>query len=83
MHICINNITIIGSYLPGRRQAIIRTSDGILLIGPLGTNFSKILTEIHKFSLKKMHLKLTSAKWQPFCLNVLRLLHWQFGNHCW
>ena len=28
--------------LPGRRQAIIRTSDGILLIGPSGTNFSEI-----------------------------------------
>ena len=29
---------------PGRRQAIILTNDGILLIGPLGTN-SEILIE--------------------------------------
>ena len=46
---------------------------GILLIGPLGTNFSKILIEILTFSLKKMHLKMSSAKWRSFCLgpNVL------------
>ena len=44
-HKCVGNLTIIGSdngLLPGRRQAIIRTNAGILLIGPLGTNFSKI-----------------------------------------
>ena len=49
MHICINKLTIIGSdngLSPGRRQAIIWTNDGILLIGPLGTNFSEILIEI-------------------------------------
>ena len=31
---------------PGWRQAIIWTNAGILLIGPLGTNFSEILIEI-------------------------------------
>ena len=30
----------------------------ILLIGPLGTNFSEILIEIYIFSSKKMHLKM-------------------------
>ena len=42
-HICLGNLTIIGSdngLSPGRRQAIIWTNAGILLIGPLGTNFS-------------------------------------------
>ena len=37
MHICIGNLTIIGSdngLSPGRRQAIIWTNAGILLIGP-------------------------------------------------
>ena len=46
MHICINKLTIIGSdngLSPARRQAIIWTSAGILLIGPLETNFSEIL----------------------------------------
>ena len=76
-HICINNLTIIGSdngLLPGRRQAIIWTNAGILLIGPLGTNFSEILIEILTFSFKKMCLKVSFAKWRPFCLglNVLR-----------
>ena len=45
-HICVGKLTIIGSdngLTPGRRQAIIWTNAGILLIGPLGTNFSEIL----------------------------------------
>ena len=41
---------------PGWRQAIIWTNAGILLIGPLGTNFNEILSEIHTFSFKKIHL---------------------------
>ena len=32
------------------------TNAGILFIGPLETNFSEILIEIHTFSFKKMHL---------------------------
>ena len=50
---------------PGRHQAIIWTNAGILLIGPLGINFSEIL--INTFSFKKMHLQMSSAKWRPFC----------------
>ena len=41
---------------------------GLLLIEPLGINFSEIFIEIQTFSLKKMHLKVSSAKWRPFCL---------------
>ena len=69
-HICISNLTIIGSdnvLLPGQHHTIIWTNAGILLIGPLGTNFSEILIRIHKFSFMKMHLKMSSAKWRPFC----------------
>ena len=40
---------------PGRRQAIIWTNAGILLIGTLGTNFSEILIEIPIFSFRKIH----------------------------
>ena len=68
-HICINNVTIIGSdngLSPGRCQAIIWTNAGILLIGPLGTYFSEILVKIQTFSLRKMHLKMSSGKWRPF-----------------
>ena len=56
-------------------QAIIWTNAGILLIGPLGTNFSEIVIEIYIFSFKEMHLKMSSGKWHPFCLglNVLNI----------
>ena len=78
MHICITNPTIIGwdtGLLSSRRQAIIWTNVGILLIWPLGRNFTEMLIEIHIFSFKKMHLKMLSAKQHVFCpsLNVLTL----------
>ena len=72
-HICVVKQTFIGSdngLSPGRLQAIIWTNAGILLIGPLGTNFSEILIGIQTFSVKKMHLKMLSAKWRPFCLGL-------------
>ena len=72
-HICVSKLTIIGSdngLAPVRRQAIIWTNAGILLIGPLGTNFSEILIEIHAFSFRKIHLKMSSGKWRPFYLGL-------------
>ena len=72
-HICVGNLTIIGpdnGLSPGRRQAIIWTNDGILLIGPWGTNLNEILIGIQTFSLKEMHLKMSSAKWRRFCLGL-------------
>ena len=75
-HICVSKLTIIGSdngLAPGRRQTIIWTNDGISLIGPLGTNFREILIGIQTFSFKKMHLKMSSAKWRPFCLGLNEL----------
>ena len=77
-HICVNKLTIIGSdngLSPGQRQAIVWTNAGILLIGPLWTNFSEILIAIHTFSFKKMHLKMSSGKWRPFCLGLNVLKH--------
>ena len=82
-HICIAYLTIIASdngLSPSRRQAIIWTNDGILLIRPLGTNFSEILIEIHTFSIKKVHLKMSSAKWCLFCLGLIELKAYS-GNH--
>ena len=72
-HICVSKLIIIGSdngLSPGRRQAIIWTNAGILLIGPLGTNFNEILIEIHIISPKKIHLKMSSEKWRPSCLGL-------------
>ena len=69
MYICIGKRTIIGSddgLSPDRRQAIIWTNAGILLIWPIGTNFSEILIGIQTFSFQKTHLKMSSANWRPF-----------------
>ena len=82
-HICVSKLNIIGSdngLSPGRRQAIIWTNTGILLIWPLGTNFSEMLIEIHTFSFNKMHVKMLSAKRRPFCLG-LNVLTW--GSTYW
>ena len=76
-HICVTKLTIIGSdngLSPGRRQAIIWTNAGILLIGALGTNVSEILTKIYTFPLKKMHLKMSSGKRRPSCLGLSVLM---------
>ena len=97
-HICVGKLTIIVSdkgLSPARRQVIIWNNAGILFIGPLGTNFSEILIEIHTFSFKKMHFKMSSGKWRPFCLGLNVLMEpyglWtlntciNFGHHyaCW
>ena len=79
-HLCITKLTIIGSdngLSPGRRQAIIWTNAGILLIWPLGTNFNEILIDIYIFPFKKMHLKMSFGKTRPSCLslNVLTRKH--------
>ena len=55
-YICDGDRTIIGSdngLSPGRRQAIICTNAGKVLIGPLGTNFIEILIESLTFSFRK------------------------------
>ena len=77
-HICVSELTTIGSdngLSPGRRQTIIWTNAGILLIWPKGTNFGEMLFEIQTFSFKNIDVKMSSAKWQPYCvcLNVLTL----------
>ena len=80
-HRCISKLTIIGSdngLSPRQCQAIIWTNAGMLLIGPLGTNFSEILIEIHTLQIKKMHLKMSSGKWRPFCLKETGQYH-----DCW
>ena len=87
-HICINKLTRIGSdhgLSPGRCQAIIWTNAGILLIGPLGTNFIEILIETHTFSFKKMLLIMSSGKCRPSCLGLNMITtsrddQWQDGS---
>ena len=83
-HIWVSKLTIIAwddGLLPGQRQAFTWSNVGILLIGPLGTNFSEILIKIYTLSFKEMHFKMSSGKWRPFCLcvSVLRYMICQ-GN---
>ena len=77
-----SELTIIGSdngLSPGRRQVIIWTNAGLLLIQTLGTHFSEILGKIHTFSFKKLHLKMLSGKWRQIflSLNVLIVSEWK------
>ena len=79
-HICVGKLTIIASdndLSPGRRQAIIWTNAGVLLIGPLGTNFNEILIKIQHIIQENAFI-MSSAKWRPFCigLNVLKSHLW-------
>ena len=78
-HICVSKRAITGSdngLSPSRRQAIIWTNAGILLIGPSRTIFSENLIEIRTFSFMKMHLKMSSGKWWPCCLGLNVLILW-------
>ena len=76
-HICVGKTTIIGSYTglsPGRRQDIIWTNSGILLIGTLGTNFSEILIECHSFffqenAYENFVWKMAAILSRPQCVN--------------
>ena len=77
-HLCVGKLTIIVSnngLSPGRRQVIIWTNAGILLVGPLGTNFSKIEIEIMTLLFKKVLLKVSSAKRRSFSLGLNVLNH--------
>ena len=70
-HICVGKLTIAGSapshYLNQCWNIVNWT---------LGTNFSEILIEINTFSFKKMHLKISSRRWRPFCLGLNVLNHY-------
>ena len=72
-HMYVNKLTIRGPdnvLSSDRRPVIIWTNSGLLLISNLGTNFSENTSEIHIFSFSKMSLKISSAKWPPFCLGL-------------
>ena len=68
--------------VPVRRQAITWINADLLTIRPLETNFSEILIKIQRFSFKKMHLKMSSAKCQaailfwPQCGNKMEEKEW-------
>ena len=83
MHVCVRKLTIIGSnngLSPGKRQAIIWSNAGILLMGPLGTELREILIKIYTFLFKKMHLKM-SGKWPLSCLGFSVLTPSKYVKH--
>ena len=79
-HICASTQTIIGSdngLSLGRRQAIIWTSAGILLIGTLGTNFSEIRNSnifIQESGFESVICETAAILSRPQCVNT--------GNPC-
>ena len=81
--ICVANLAIIGldnGLSPGLHQAIIWTNAARLLIVPFETIFGEFLVVIQTCSSKKMHLKMSFAKWRPFCLCLSVLM---FNASCW
>ena len=62
------------------RKATMWIDAGILLIGPIGTRFNEILIEIHTFSFKKIHLKMSSEKWRPFYISLDALRTLKYPN---
>ena len=71
-HICVSKFSILGSdngLSPGRRQTIIWTNAGLLLIGPLGTNFNEIVIKIQENAFEMVVWKM-AAIWS-IGLNVL------------
>ena len=80
MRICVSNLTIIGSdngLSPDRRQAIICTNAGILLIGPLGTS-KELQRKFNRNSnifvlqnaLENVVNEMASILFRPQCVNV-------------
>ena len=86
-HRCVSNQTIIGSdngLSPCRRQAIIWSNAGILLIRTLGTNFSEMVSKFMNFHSRKIRFKMSSVKWRQVCLglNVLKTLLVSMNDDC-
>ena len=76
-HICVSDLTSIGSdngLMPGRHQVIIRTNAGILLIRPLGTNFSEFSVEILNIFIQENAFESVVCEKAAICfgLNELR-----------
>ena len=51
---------------PVRRQAITQSNDGLLSVGPVGTNLIETSIKIQTFALQNMHLNMPSEEWGSF-----------------
>ena len=81
-HLCVSKLTSIASdngLSRGRRQAIICNNAGILLIGPLGTNFSDFFYRnsnifIEENTFQNVVCKMSAILSRPQCVNMLNYL---------
>ena len=53
---------------------------GYCQLNPQEQTSSETLIKIQKFSFTKIHLKISSAKWWPFCRGGDELMHWLQGS---
>ena len=75
-HICVGKLTTIGSdngLAPSKRQALIWTNAGILLIGPIETNFSDVWIGIQTVSFyenafENVAHEMASILYRPQCI---------------
>ena len=77
-HICVGKLNTIGSdngLSPGRRQAIIWTIAGILLIGTLGTNLSEILIGNSNIFIPENAFENVVCRMESICLGLNVLTH--------
>ena len=90
-HIYVSNLTIIGSdneLAPTWQQSIIWTNAGILFIGSLGTNFSKIFNRNYNISIQETTFEsvvceMAAILFRPHCVNppaVYQNILWQLGQ---
>ena len=72
-HICVSKLTIIdldNGLSLDRRQAIIWTNAGILLIGPLGTKFNETSIFIQENPFETVVWKMAAILPRPQCVNI-------------
>ena len=95
MDICVGNLTIIGSDFglsPCRRQAIIWTNAGILLIGPSGTNrksyifiqenaFENVVWKIAAILPRPQCVKTTGLCWRTIGIKPSHISHISSGKY--
>ena len=84
-HICISKLTMIGSdngLAPGRCQGIYLNQCQVFVNWTLRNKSQWNFNQIPTFSLMKMHLKISSMKWRPFCLGGDELNNW-CAESCW
>ena len=75
-HLCISKLSLhcFKWWLsPDRRQTVIWTNVDLLLIEHVGTNFREVWIRIQHFLLKKINLKVSSARWRPFLYRPRRV----------